>query len=187
VTVQRGRVELCQHIDLGYVAVQTVADRDINKPVVGTQRHGRLGTLLGEGIQSSPCTTSKNDSKHTRAGVRVEAGLRALGVGHRARGEDERPPPPPRRRGGGGGGGHPSRPPRPAFRDEEAERVARCGCGGVGGVVGGGHAHGCRHRHCGEARARARVTGSLRGWPRAGWRRREEIKEVRPVVSGQIV
>lgn len=65
VTVQRGRVELCQHIDLGYVAVQTVADRDINKPVVGTQRHGRLGTLLGEGIQSSPCTTSKNDSKHT--------------------------------------------------------------------------------------------------------------------------
>lgn len=51
----------------------------------------------------------------------------------------------------------------------------------------GGHAHGCRHRHCGEARARARVTGSLRGWPRAGWRRREEIKEVRPVVSGQIV
>lgn len=35
-----------------------------------------------------------------RAGVGVEAGLRALGVGHRARGEDERPAPRGERRDG---------------------------------------------------------------------------------------
>uniref|UniRef100_A0A0A8XZ63 Agpsemzm n=1 Tax=Arundo donax TaxID=35708 RepID=A0A0A8XZ63_ARUDO len=91
--IERGGVELCQHIDFRYVAVQAIADRDINKPVVGTQWHCRLGALLRQGVQSSPGTTSKNDSKNTRAGVGVEAGLGALGVGHGARGEDERPPP----------------------------------------------------------------------------------------------
>lgn len=65
VTIKRSRVELCEHIDLWYVAVQTITDRNINKPVVGAQWHCRLRTLLRQGIQSSPCTTSKNDSENT--------------------------------------------------------------------------------------------------------------------------
>jgi len=56
---------LCQHIDLWDVAVETIADRDINEPVVGTQWNCRLGTLVCQGGQSSPRTTSKNDSKNT--------------------------------------------------------------------------------------------------------------------------
>jgi len=45
---------LCQHIDLWDVAVETIADRDINEPVVGTQWNCRLGTLVCQGGQSSP-------------------------------------------------------------------------------------------------------------------------------------
>lgn len=58
-------LELRENIDLGHIAVETVADRDIYEPVVGTQRHGRLGPLLRQRVQPCPGATSEDDPKNT--------------------------------------------------------------------------------------------------------------------------
>ena len=111
-----------------------------------------------------------------RAGVGVEAGLRALGVGHGARGEDERPPPRRGRRDG-----RPAAAPAVArLRAEAADRgVAGGGRGWRGAVVArGDHGHGRRgghggHRHCScseEGRGRQAPSGGAHGVPVA-WRR----------------
>ena len=65
VAVERRRVELRQHIDLGHIAVEAVADRDINEPVVSTQRHRRLGPLLGQWVQPCPGATTEDNPKNT--------------------------------------------------------------------------------------------------------------------------
>ena len=60
--VERCRVELCQAVDLGDVAVDTVADWDVNKAVVCTQGHSRLSTLLRKRVQTAASTTTKNNT-----------------------------------------------------------------------------------------------------------------------------
>jgi hypothetical protein len=97
-----------------------------------------------------------------RAGVGVQAGLGALGVGHRARGEDERPPPRRRR-----GDGHPVAAPAVALRQRvvEADGVAGGGRGGRGMVARGDQGLGRQgrhggHRHCSAKEVARRATNS---------------------------
>ncbi len=52
-------------VNLVDVAVEAVADRDINQAVVCAQRHSWLGTLLGEGVQTGARTTAKDDAQHS--------------------------------------------------------------------------------------------------------------------------
>jgi hypothetical protein len=112
----------------------------------------RDGQARQEKPPHSPCR--RRAAGAYRAGVGVQAGLGALGVGHRVRGEDERPA--PRR---GRGDGHPAAAPAVARVRAESERgVAGGGRGGRGAVVSqwdqgpgrrggyGGH----RHCSCGE-------------------------------------
>ena len=63
--VERGRVELREDVDLGHVAVEAVADRDVYEPVVGAQRHGGLRPLLRQRVQPRPGATAKDDPKNT--------------------------------------------------------------------------------------------------------------------------
>lgn len=63
--VERGGIELCEHIDLGDVAVEAVADGDINQPVVGPQRNRRLRTLLRQRIQPGPSSASEYNPQNT--------------------------------------------------------------------------------------------------------------------------
>jgi len=46
--MQRSRVELRQQVNLAYVRIDTVGDRDINQPVLTGQRDRWLGALLGK-------------------------------------------------------------------------------------------------------------------------------------------
>lgn len=63
--VERGRVELCQAVDLCDVAVDAIADRDVDQAVVGTQRHSRLSTLLGQGVQARASATTKDYAQYS--------------------------------------------------------------------------------------------------------------------------
>ena len=45
VPVQRGAVELRQHVDLAEAAVEAIADRDVNQPVLSAKRHRGFGAL----------------------------------------------------------------------------------------------------------------------------------------------
>jgi len=65
VPIQRRRIELSEHIDLGHIAVQAVANRDINQPIVCSKRNSWLCPLLRQWIKPSPSTTSKYNAKHT--------------------------------------------------------------------------------------------------------------------------
>jgi len=65
VPVQRRGVELREHVDLVDVAVDAVADRNINQPVVGTQGHGGLRPFLRQGVQSASGSSTEDNSEHT--------------------------------------------------------------------------------------------------------------------------
>jgi hypothetical protein len=65
--VQGGGVELREAVDLVDVAVQAVADGNINQAIVRAQGHSGLGTLLGQGVQTSAGTTAQNDTEHSPA------------------------------------------------------------------------------------------------------------------------
>lgn len=56
--VQRGGVELREDVDLVDVAVEAVADGDVDESVVSAERNSRFGSLLGEWIETSSGTTS---------------------------------------------------------------------------------------------------------------------------------
>jgi hypothetical protein len=84
-----------------------------------------------------------------RAGVGVKAGQGVLGVGHRARGEDEWPPPRRRR-----GDGHPAAAPAVALRQRAVE---------ADGVAGAWWRAGIRALDDGDAMA-AIVIARLRRW-----------------------
>jgi hypothetical protein len=68
VPVQRGRVELGQAVDLVDVAVEAVADRDVNEAVVSAQWHSRLGALLGQGVKTRTSTSSQNNCQNSLCG-----------------------------------------------------------------------------------------------------------------------
>lgn len=65
VAVERGGIELREHIDLGNVAVEAVAHRYVYQPVVRSQRNRRLRALLRQRVQPRPCSAAKNDTQHT--------------------------------------------------------------------------------------------------------------------------
>lgn len=82
VAVQRCRVELGKDVDLGNVAVQAVANRNVDQPVVCSKRNRRLCPLLGKWVEPCPSSTSQYDPKNTlhkvkkhtkgKAGIKVE-------------------------------------------------------------------------------------------------------------------
>jgi len=65
VSIQGRRIELSENIDLGHIAIQAVANRDINQPIVCSKRNSWLCPLLGQWVKTSPSTTSKYNAKHT--------------------------------------------------------------------------------------------------------------------------
>jgi hypothetical protein len=64
VAVERRAVKLRQRVDLGDVAVDAVADGDVDEAVVGTQRHRGLGAALGERVQARARAAAEDDAKH---------------------------------------------------------------------------------------------------------------------------
>jgi hypothetical protein len=52
--MERSRVELRQQVNLAYVRIDTVGDRDIDQPVLTGQRDRRLGALLVRGKSREP-------------------------------------------------------------------------------------------------------------------------------------
>jgi hypothetical protein len=65
VPVQRRGIELREHVDLVDVAVDAVADRNVNQPVVSPQGHRWLRTLLRQWVQPAPRSTTENNPQHT--------------------------------------------------------------------------------------------------------------------------
>lgn len=65
VAVEGCRVELREDIDLADVAVDAVADGDVDQAVVGTEGDRRLGALLGEGVEAGAGAAPQNDSEDT--------------------------------------------------------------------------------------------------------------------------
>ena len=49
--VERGRIELCETVDLVDVGVDAVGNRDVNQAVVSAQGDSWLCTLLRQGVQ----------------------------------------------------------------------------------------------------------------------------------------
>ena len=64
VTIQRRTVELRHHVHLVDVRVDAVADGNINQSILTGQRYCRLGTHLGERIETSPCPAAENDGQY---------------------------------------------------------------------------------------------------------------------------
>lgn len=73
-------VELREGVDLGHVAVDAVADRDVDQAVVGAQGHGGLGAALGQGVQAGASTTTQNDAQHGLQCVPKERPIKRRGV-----------------------------------------------------------------------------------------------------------
>ena len=65
--VERGAVELCQHIDAADAGVQTVADGDVHQTVFSTDRHSGLGPVLGEREKTGSGTSAHDDGKSARS------------------------------------------------------------------------------------------------------------------------
>jgi hypothetical protein len=63
--IKRGRIELSENIDLSDVTIDAVADWDIDEAIICTKWHSWLCSLLGEGIESCPSTSPKDDAKNT--------------------------------------------------------------------------------------------------------------------------
>lgn len=63
--IQRSRVELGQNVDFSDIAVNAVADRDVNQAVVGSQRYSGLCSFLCEGVKSGTSSTSKDYAQNT--------------------------------------------------------------------------------------------------------------------------
>lgn len=61
--VERRRVELREAVDLVDVAVDAVAHGDVDKAVVGTQRHCWLGACLGQGVEARASATAKDNAQ----------------------------------------------------------------------------------------------------------------------------
>ena len=62
--VQRGGIELSQDEYLVHIGIQTVADRDINDPVLAGQRHGRLASHLSQRIEALASASAHDDAQY---------------------------------------------------------------------------------------------------------------------------
>lgn len=58
VAVKRGGVELREDVDLVDVAVEAVADGDVDEPVVSAEGNGRFGSLFGERVETRSSSAS---------------------------------------------------------------------------------------------------------------------------------
>ena len=64
-TLKRGKwANLGEAVDFVNVGVYAVGDGDVYEPVVGAQRHSRLGALLGQRVQPGPRPASQDDTQH---------------------------------------------------------------------------------------------------------------------------
>ena len=61
VAVERGRVELRQHVDAFEPGVQAVADRNVDEPVLASDGDRRLRSVMGEGKQARAAATAEHD------------------------------------------------------------------------------------------------------------------------------
>ena len=66
--VQRGGIELREDENLIEAGIQTIADRDIDQAVVARQWHGRLTTVLRQGIKARASTPTHNNTDNARKG-----------------------------------------------------------------------------------------------------------------------
>ena len=69
VPVQRGGVELGQHIDVADAGVEAVADGDIDQPVFAAERDGGFGAVLGQGEEPFARAAAHDDSEGARQGI----------------------------------------------------------------------------------------------------------------------
>ena len=58
VAVKRGGVELREDVDLVDVAVEAVADGDVDEPVVSAEGNGGFGSLFGERVETRSSAAS---------------------------------------------------------------------------------------------------------------------------------
>ena len=66
--VERGRVELREHVNALEARVQAVADGDVDEAIFATQRHCGFGAVFGQWIKTRPLTPTQydaNDGFHT--------------------------------------------------------------------------------------------------------------------------
>ncbi len=64
VSVERGAIELRQHIHLVDVGVDAVADRNINQSVLTSEWHCGLRPHFGEGVETRSCAPPENDGQN---------------------------------------------------------------------------------------------------------------------------
>ena len=68
VAVKRGAVELGEHVDAADARVQAVADGDVHETVFSTDRHGRLGAVLGQGEEACAGASAHDDGERALRG-----------------------------------------------------------------------------------------------------------------------
>ena len=78
--MQRHAVKLRQDIDRAQSRVQAVADRDVDDPILATDRYRRLGAVFGQWKQACPRPATHNDGQGPLRRAGRERGRR-----HRAR------------------------------------------------------------------------------------------------------
>lgn len=66
VSIEGGTVELSQNIDLADARVDAIAHGNVYEPINTSNGHSRLGPGLCQGVQSRPCSPSKDHSCKTR-------------------------------------------------------------------------------------------------------------------------
>jgi hypothetical protein len=64
VTIERGGVELREDEDALQIGVQTVADRNVDQPVLPPERNRRLGPHVGERKQSCPAAAAQDQRQN---------------------------------------------------------------------------------------------------------------------------
>ena len=64
VMIQRGRIELRENENLLEARVQTIADRDIDQPVLAADRHGRLRSQLRQGKEPGPLAPTEDQREN---------------------------------------------------------------------------------------------------------------------------
>ena len=61
--VQRGGVELRQHVDVAEAGVDAIADRDIHQAVFARERHRGFGALLRQGKEPRARAAAHDDGE----------------------------------------------------------------------------------------------------------------------------
>ena len=64
-TVQRGGVELSQHVNLVHAGIQAIADRNIHQAELARQRHRRFTTFLSQWNQTGSTSSTHNNADNS--------------------------------------------------------------------------------------------------------------------------